>query len=47
MHGCMFRKELVTKEKLQMKGAEIMPQEEGWADREDGTQETETEVGWS
>ena len=47
MHGCVFRKELVAKEKLQMKGAEIMPQEEGWADREDGTQETETEVGCS
>lgn len=38
MPGCMFRKELVTKEKLQMKRAEIIPQEEGWAGREDGTQ---------
>lgn len=47
MHGCIFRKELVTMEELQMKGAEIIPQEEGWAGREDRTQETETEVGWS
>lgn len=35
------------KEKLQIKGAEIIPRQEGWAGREDGTQETGTEVGWS